>query len=52
MKRSLKEIAEKSRLEQQSEKRKKLEEEAARKMKEGDKLTFEEFKLLVEKEKN
>ena len=52
LKRSLKEITEKSRLEQQSEKRKQLEEEAARKMKEGDKLSFEEFKLLIEKEKN
>jgi uncharacterized coiled-coil DUF342 family protein len=51
LKRSLKEITEKSRLEQQSEKRKRLEEEAVRKLKEGDKLTFEEFKLLVEKEK-
>ncbi len=51
LKRSLKEITEKSRLEQQTEKRKRLKEEAVRKLKEGDKLTFEEFKLLVKKEK-
>ncbi|MCW3980750.1 MAG: hypothetical protein NWF11_04680 [Candidatus Bathyarchaeota archaeon] len=52
LKRSLNEIAEKSKLEQQSEKRKKLKKQALKKMKEGDKLTFEEFKLVVEKEKN
>ena len=52
LERSLKEIAEKSRLQHQSQNRKRLKEQALKKMKEGDKLTFEEFKLLVEKEKN